>query len=183
MKKFLSIVFLLMLCALIGVLSSCTTGSTLSKEGRAALNQQISATDTIYVLYDLGQYTGGSPEDPKVYGEVPKNGSRIALAVAENLREAWPDKQVIVAERGTVQPGNDVVVFVDVSAVLSYPMSYFKTVCSVYTRDGGWFQEESEGIGVYLGVDERYWNDSLSELESIVDEMTHNYIRRIKKSS
>jgi hypothetical protein len=183
MKKMISIMFLLILGIGALVLSSCATGSTMSKEGVAALNQQVSEAEKIYVLYDLGEYTGGSPEEPKVYGVVPEDGARLAQVVADNLQDAWPEKQVIVAERGAVEPGNGVAVFVDVSANLSYPMSYFRTVCAVYTQGGGWFQEDTEGLAVYLGVDEKYWHDSLTELEGLVDAKSRSYIKKIKKSA
>jgi hypothetical protein len=183
MKKTLGIILLILTGTVGIVLTSCATGSTLTKEDRVTLNQQIGETEKIYVLYELGEYTGGSPEAPKVYGVVPDEASRLAQVVADNVREAWPDKQVIVAERGTVETENNVAIFVDISALLSYPMSFFRTICSVYTQDGGWFKEESEGHAVYLGLDEKYWDDSLAELESLVDKKSRSYIRKIQKTA
>jgi hypothetical protein len=158
-------------------------GSTLTREGCLALNEQFSGAEEIHVFYELGEYTGGSPEDPRVFGVVPEEATRLAQVVAEDVWETWPDKRMTVAERGTVEASPVAAIFVDISALLSYPMSYFRTICTVYTRDGGWFREDTEGSAVYLGVDEKYWNDSLNELEGLVDAKSRSYVRKIKKSA
>jgi hypothetical protein len=168
--------------ALILILTSCGTTSGLKKESLASLKQELGSTDTIVVDYLLGEFSGGSPEDPKVYGLVEDDSRVIAEVIADKFGEAWPNKEVVLAERGNPASEDAVIFYVDLNAVISYPNGYFKVVASVSTQERKWFSEESTGQAVYIRVDEKYWNTALEELQILVEPKTKSLIRKIQKS-
>ncbi len=167
---------------LVTILSSCATTSGSKKESLAALNQEMNATDTVVVEYFLGEFSGGSPEDPDVYGTVERDSRVIAEVIANRFGEGWPNKKVVLVERGNPINENAVIFYVDLNAVISYPNGFFKVIVKVSTNERMWFSEESTGQAVYLRVDEKYWNTALEELQVLVEPKAKSLIRRIQKS-
>jgi hypothetical protein len=178
----LKITVVLLSAALLMILTSCATTSGSKKESLAALKQEMREADTIVVEYFLGEFSGGSPEEPKVYGNVEEDSRVIPEVIASRFVEAWPNKKVVLVERGSPTSENAVIFHVDLNAVISYPNGYFKVVATVSTREMIWFSEESTGQAVYIRVDEKYWDTALEELQVLVEPKTKSLIRRIQKS-